>query len=142
MLSTLESKRNKLMAISLANSTPIPVEYTQIRKLPSDELVDIKKKVSEQQPHGMENYQQQINAQNQVHQHIVLEVKGRVIAAFGDNDWRFYPSSSDSRDANKTDIEVRETLKVATYPHGQGPTKGEILEKVYGATPNRINTTA
>ncbi|WP_405128312.1 hypothetical protein [Pseudoalteromonas sp. PB2-1] len=138
------------MAISLANSTPIPVKHTQMRKLSSDELVGIKKKVSELQPHGMEDYQQQINAQNQVHQHTVLEVKGRVIAAFGDNDWRFYPSSSDSRDANKTDIEVinslklkyGETLKVATYPHGQGPTKGEILEKVYGAPPNRVNTTA
>lgn len=55
------------MAISLANSTPIPVKHTQMRKLSSDELVDIKKKVSELQPHGMEDYQQQINAQNQVH---------------------------------------------------------------------------
>lgn len=43
---------------------------------------------------------------------------------------------------NSLKLKYGETLKVTTYPHGQGPTKGEILAKVYGATPNRVNTTA
>ncbi|MBQ4859455.1 hypothetical protein [Pseudoalteromonas sp. MMG007] len=138
------------MTISLATSTSLPIKHTQIRKLSSDELIDLKNKVSELQLHGMKDHQQQAKAQNQVPQHTVLEVKGKVIATFGDNDWRFYPSNSDGGDASITDTEVinslklkyGEALKVITYQHGQGPTMGEILERVYGVTPNRVNTTA
>ena len=136
------------MSISLEHATELPIKHSQLRKLSSIERADLDSQLLKLQPKGLK--EQQIDQQNQVRQHTIVEVKGKVIAAFGENGWRFYPSNSDGGGVNKTEIEVinsfREkygsNLKVTSYPDGEGPTMGELLEKVYGFKPQPIHVTA
>jgi hypothetical protein len=98
-------------------------------------------------PQGIENRQKQIDIQNNVHQTTVIEKNGRVIASFGENGWRHFQNNSDyeqkfsnisnSQVVNALNKKYGGSLQVHTYSNGQGPTWGDIFEKIYGHPPPR-----
>lgn len=89
-----------------------------------------------------EEEQRQRYLQANIHQSIVIEHNGKVIASFGENGWRSFQNNSDFNDnfTNMTDDQVIKalnekysaTLSVKTYPEGQGPTRAEIHEQIHG----------
>jgi hypothetical protein len=99
-------------------------------------------------PPSLEDRQKQLDLQNNVHQTTVIERNGDVIASFGENGWRHFQNGSDfdHSQINKTDSQVIDSLKqkygatlsVNTYPNGQGPTSGDIFERIHGYSPPRL----
>lgn len=97
---------------------------------------------------SLEDRQNQLDLQNSVHQTTVIEKNGDVIATFGENGWRHFLNNSDFDQSflNKTDSQVVDALKekygttlsVNSYATGQGPTSGEIFERIHGYSPPRI----
>lgn len=97
---------------------------------------------------NLEQRQQQLDLQNSQPQSVIIEDNGKIIASFGDNGWRHFQNGSDSdfrytamNDAQVIDALQKKyggTLQVTTYPPGQGPTAGEVFEKIHGYAPPRL----
>lgn len=96
----------------------------------------------------LEERQKQLDIQNSVHQSTVIEKNGEVIASFGENGFRHFSKNSYFNNSyiNMTDTQVAAAMKekygqsieVNTYTKGQGPTKGDMFERINGYSSPRL----
>jgi len=130
-----------LSGISINSPNGQQIELGKLKKLENIAPFDI----SKLEPMSLEERQQQIDKQNGVHQTTVIERNGQVIASFGENGWRHFQNTSDFSQSfiNQTDAQVIDALKqkygstlnVKTFADGQGPTYGDIFERINGYPP-------
>ncbi len=126
-------------------NTGISINSPNVRQIDTSKLTKVdlsdKGKIPNFEPLSLEERQRQMDAQNSANQSTVIEKNGKVIASFGENGFRFFQNNSDYQPsfANKSEDQIIESLQqkygaltVNKYNQGQGPTAGEIFERIHG----------